>query len=280
MYLHLPSASLSMVYPQVCQYVSEISQTSRPASPPGPSGNPAEHGDGHLSAQSSRWPAMAEKGTARLRHKWTPRLSHQEQASIIISLAHTLKGLRQEANEINLQVTELYWELSPAQWEKAQNGCKESYSMAQQKEITSLQEALIAAGHQPQHENPPDRTCKENCFTQATLTRSLTWFRENWNSLTNCAWTQVNGTLLHIIQPAVQIPSILYTDTKGWAKAFCLTFHKSASWKPLQLQKERDLLRRALKQHMEWHSKTSNKWAETSLHSHQNLQEHMMSKLT
>ncbi len=89
----------------------------------------------------------------------TPRMSHQEQASIIISLAHTLKGLRQDANEINLQVTELYWELSPAQWEKAQNGCKESYSMAQQKEITSLQEALIAAGHQS-HENPPDRTCK------------------------------------------------------------------------------------------------------------------------
>ncbi len=34
----------------------------------------------------------------------TPSLNHQELTSIIFSLAHTLKGLRQEVNELNLQV--------------------------------------------------------------------------------------------------------------------------------------------------------------------------------
>ncbi len=41
--------------------------------------------------------------------------------------------------------------------------------------------------------------------------------------------TQVQGTLLHVTKSAVKIPSALYTDTKGGAKAFCLIFHKSAS---------------------------------------------------
>ncbi len=81
-----------------------------------------------------------------------PSLNHQELISIIIFLAQTLKGFRQEVKELNLQVTEFYRELTPAQREKAQNACKEPYRMAQQKEITSLQEALTASGHQAQRE--------------------------------------------------------------------------------------------------------------------------------
>ncbi|KAF4098829.1 hypothetical protein G5714_020859 [Onychostoma macrolepis] len=82
----------------------------------------------------------------------TPSLNHQEPTSIISSLVHDLLDLRQEVNELKLQVTESYRELTPAQREKAQNGCTEPYRMAQQKEITSLQEALTSAGHQAQCE--------------------------------------------------------------------------------------------------------------------------------
>ncbi|KAL0150021.1 hypothetical protein M9458_054680, partial [Cirrhinus mrigala] len=67
----------------------------------------------------------------------TPSLDNQELTSIIFSLAHTLKGLRQEVNELKLQVTEFQRELTPAQQEKEQD---------------RLQEALTAAGHRGQLE--------------------------------------------------------------------------------------------------------------------------------
>ncbi|KAL0147493.1 hypothetical protein M9458_057208 [Cirrhinus mrigala] len=67
----------------------------------------------------------------------TLSLDNQELTSAIFSLAHTLKGLRQEFQR----------EVTPAQQEKEQDRRKEPDRMAQQKEITSLQEALTAAGH-------------------------------------------------------------------------------------------------------------------------------------
>ncbi len=102
----------------------------------------------------------------------TPSLNHQELTSIIISLAHTLKGLRQEVNELNLQVTEFYRELTLAQREKAQNGCKELYRMAQQKEITSLQEALTAAGHQAQLEKAIRQDLERELFHTKSLLKT------------------------------------------------------------------------------------------------------------
>ncbi|KAI2656018.1 High-affinity glucose transporter ght5 [Labeo rohita] len=75
----------------------------------------------------------------------TPSLDNQELTCIIFSLAHSLKGLRQEVNE--LQVTEFQSEPTPAQQEKEQDRRKEPDRTAQQKEITSLQEALTAARH-------------------------------------------------------------------------------------------------------------------------------------
>ncbi|KAL0194617.1 hypothetical protein M9458_008189, partial [Cirrhinus mrigala] len=80
----------------------------------------------------------------------TPSLDNQELTSVTFSLAHTLKGLRQEVNELKLQVTEFQRELTPAQQEKERDRCKEPDRTAQQKEITSLQEALTAAGHREQ----------------------------------------------------------------------------------------------------------------------------------
>ncbi|KAL0147449.1 hypothetical protein M9458_057245 [Cirrhinus mrigala] len=67
----------------------------------------------------------------------TPSLDNQELTSAIFSLAHNLKGLRQEFQR----------ELTPAQQEKEQDRRKEPDRTEQQKEITSLQEALTAARH-------------------------------------------------------------------------------------------------------------------------------------
>ncbi|KAI2646747.1 Octanoyltransferase [Labeo rohita] len=68
----------------------------------------------------------------------TPSLDNRELTSIIFSLVHTLKGLRQEVNELKLQVTESQRELTPSQQEKEQDRCEEPDRMAQQREITSL----------------------------------------------------------------------------------------------------------------------------------------------
>ncbi len=102
----------------------------------------------------------------------TPSLNHQELTSIIISLARTLKGLRQEVNELNLQVTEFYRELRPAQQDKAQNGCKEPYRMTQQKQIISLQEALTAAAHQAQREKATRQDLERELFHTKSLLKT------------------------------------------------------------------------------------------------------------
>ncbi|KAL0189473.1 hypothetical protein M9458_016572, partial [Cirrhinus mrigala] len=82
----------------------------------------------------------------------TLSLDDQELTTAIFSLAHTLKGLRQEVNELKLQVTEFQRELTPAQQEKEQDRRKEPDRTEQQKEITSLQGALTAARHREQLE--------------------------------------------------------------------------------------------------------------------------------
>ncbi|KAL0180350.1 hypothetical protein M9458_025792, partial [Cirrhinus mrigala] len=82
----------------------------------------------------------------------TLSLDNQELTSAILSLAHNLKGLRQELNELKLQVTEFQREPTPAQQEKEQDRSKKPDRTAQQKEITGLQEALTAARHQEQLE--------------------------------------------------------------------------------------------------------------------------------
>ncbi len=160
------------MFPQVCQCVTDIPQTSNPASSPGPPENPAEHCDGHPSAQSSlQWQRKEQRDCDTSGHL-TPSLNHQELTSIIISLAHTLKGLRQEVNALNLQVTEFYREPTPAQREKAHNGCKEPYRMAQRKEITSLQEVLTAAGHQAQREKATRQDLERELFHTKTLLKT------------------------------------------------------------------------------------------------------------
>ncbi|KAI2643061.1 Golgin subfamily A member 6B [Labeo rohita] len=91
----------------------------------------------------------------------TPSLKYQELASIIISLTHTLEGLRQETNELKLQVTE------------AQNRCKEPDRMAK-KEITSLQEALTAARYREQLRKATRQDLKRELFyTKDTSTKVL-----------------------------------------------------------------------------------------------------------
>ncbi|KAL0168463.1 hypothetical protein M9458_036685, partial [Cirrhinus mrigala] len=99
----------------------------------------------------------------------TFRLDNQELTSAIFSLAHTLKGLRQEVNELKLQVTEFQRELTPAQQEKEQDRCKEPDRTAQQKEITSLQEALTAARHREQLEKATRQDLEGELFHPKSL---------------------------------------------------------------------------------------------------------------
>ncbi|KAL0150775.1 hypothetical protein M9458_053933 [Cirrhinus mrigala] len=102
----------------------------------------------------------------------TPSLDNQELTSIIFSLAHTLKGLRQEVNELKLQVTEFQREPTPAQQEKEQDRRKEPDRMAQQKEITCLQEALTAARHRQQLEKATRQDLKRELFQTKPLLRT------------------------------------------------------------------------------------------------------------
>ncbi|KAI2647436.1 Dynein heavy chain-like protein [Labeo rohita] len=99
----------------------------------------------------------------------TPSLDNQELTSIIFSLVHTLKGHRQEVNELKLQVTEFQREPTPAQQEKEQDRRKEPDRMTQQKEITSLQEALTAARHREQLE----KTTRQDLERELSHTKSL-----------------------------------------------------------------------------------------------------------
>ncbi|KAI2655952.1 hypothetical protein H4Q32_012747 [Labeo rohita] len=94
----------------------------------------------------------------------TPSLDNQELTSIIFSLAHTLKGLRQETNELKLQVTVFQRDPTPAQQEKEQDRRMELDRMVQQKEITSLQESLTAAGHKEQLEKATRKDMERELF--------------------------------------------------------------------------------------------------------------------
>ncbi|KAL0159100.1 hypothetical protein M9458_047176, partial [Cirrhinus mrigala] len=100
----------------------------------------------------------------------TLSLDNQELTSAIFSLAHTLKGLRQEVNE--LQFTEFQREPTPAQQQKGQDRCKKPDRMAQQKEITSLQEALTAARHQEQLEKAIRQDLERELFQTKLLLRT------------------------------------------------------------------------------------------------------------
>ncbi|KAL0151754.1 hypothetical protein M9458_052905 [Cirrhinus mrigala] len=99
-------------------------------------------------------------------------LDNQELTSAIFSLVHTLKGLRQEVNELKLQFTEFQRELTPAQQEKERDRCKEPDRTAQQKEITSLQEALTAAGHKEQLEKAIRQDLERELFQTKSLLRT------------------------------------------------------------------------------------------------------------
>uniref|UniRef100_A0A671MCI4 Retrotransposon gag domain-containing protein n=1 Tax=Sinocyclocheilus anshuiensis TaxID=1608454 RepID=A0A671MCI4_9TELE len=103
----------------------------------------------------------------------TPSLDNQELTSIIFSLAHTLKGLRQEVNYMKLQVTECHRELTTTQRETAQNRCMEPDRMAQQKEIISLQEALTSAGHQEQLGKATRQDLERELFHTKTLLKTV-----------------------------------------------------------------------------------------------------------
>ncbi|KAL0170619.1 hypothetical protein M9458_035215 [Cirrhinus mrigala] len=102
----------------------------------------------------------------------TPSLDNQELTSVTFSLAHTLKGLRQEVNELKLQFTEFQRELTPAQQEKERDRCKEPDRTAQQKEITSLQEALTAAGHKEQLGKAIRQDLERELFQTKSLLRT------------------------------------------------------------------------------------------------------------
>ncbi|KAL0182296.1 hypothetical protein M9458_021671, partial [Cirrhinus mrigala] len=102
----------------------------------------------------------------------TLSLDNQELTSAIFSLAHTLKGLRQEVNELKLQFTEFQREPTPAQQQKGQDRCKKPDRMAQQKEITSLQEALTAARHQEQLEKAIRQDLERELFQTKLLLRT------------------------------------------------------------------------------------------------------------
>ncbi|KAL0154194.1 hypothetical protein M9458_050501, partial [Cirrhinus mrigala] len=102
----------------------------------------------------------------------TLSLDNQELTSAIFSLAHTLKGLRQEVNELKLQVTEFQREPTPAQQQKGQDRCKKPDRTAQQKEITSLQEALTAAGHKEQLEKAIRQDLERELFQTKSLLRT------------------------------------------------------------------------------------------------------------
>ncbi|KAL0192559.1 hypothetical protein M9458_010855, partial [Cirrhinus mrigala] len=99
----------------------------------------------------------------------TLTLDNQELTSTIFSLAHTFKGLRQEVNELKLQVTEFQRELTPAQQEKERDRRKEPDRTAQQKEITSLQEALTAARHREQLEKATRQDLEGELFHTKSL---------------------------------------------------------------------------------------------------------------
>ncbi|KAL0152619.1 hypothetical protein M9458_052342 [Cirrhinus mrigala] len=99
----------------------------------------------------------------------TLSLDNQELTSAILSLAHNLKGLRQEVNELKLQVTGFQREPTPAQQEKEQDRCKKPDRTAQQKEITSLQEALTAARHREQLEKATRQDLEGELFHRKSL---------------------------------------------------------------------------------------------------------------
>ncbi|KAL0173895.1 hypothetical protein M9458_029863, partial [Cirrhinus mrigala] len=102
----------------------------------------------------------------------TLSLDDQELTSAIFSLAHTLKGLRQEVNELKLQVTEFQRKLTPAQQEKEQDRHEEPDRMAQRKEITSLQEALTAARHREQLEKTTRQDLERELFHTKSLLKT------------------------------------------------------------------------------------------------------------
>ncbi|XP_016432064.1 uncharacterized protein LOC107758764 [Sinocyclocheilus rhinocerous] len=189
---------------------------------------------------------MAEKGTVRLRQKWTPDTQPEPPGSDQHHPLLALKGLRQEVNELKLQVTEFCRELTPAQREKAQNGCKEpsqngategnhqssggsnsrwTPSAARKSHQTGLgkrtvsHKVTVKTAYVELTERDTRSKALEGHLHAAraevqTLTqqlkRSLTWFRKNLNSPTDCAWTQAK-----ITSPAVQAPPSLCTATKG-----------------------------------------------------------------
>ncbi len=151
-----------------------IPQTSSPASSPRPPENLAEHCDGHPSAQSSQWPAMAEKGTARLRHTWTPDTQPEPPGA---DKHHLLLGPHPQGPQTGGKWTEPASQsstgnLHPLSERRHQNGCKEPYRMVQQKEIASLQEALTAAGHQGQLENAIRHDLERELFHTKSLLKT------------------------------------------------------------------------------------------------------------
>ncbi|KAL0149597.1 hypothetical protein M9458_055124, partial [Cirrhinus mrigala] len=102
----------------------------------------------------------------------TPSLDNRELTSIIFSLVYTLKGLRQEVNELKLQVTEFQREPTSAQQEKEQDRLEEPDRTAQQKEITSLQEALTSARHREQLEKATRQDLERELFHTKSLLRT------------------------------------------------------------------------------------------------------------
>ncbi|KAL0194695.1 hypothetical protein M9458_008267, partial [Cirrhinus mrigala] len=157
----------------------------------------------------------------------TPSLDNQELTSVTFSLAHTLKGLRQEVNELKLQFTEFQRELTPAQQEKERDRCKEPDRTAQQKEITSLQEALTAAGHKEQLGKAIRQDLERELFQTKSLLRTAYVELNERDTRAKALEGHLNVARA---EPAVQTPVPLYTDTKGGGgggKDLCLTLLKT-----------------------------------------------------
>ncbi|ROL42028.1 hypothetical protein DPX16_19877 [Anabarilius grahami] len=125
----------------------------------------------HVKQQNKKQPDT--NGRALKADDSTQRYDHKDLTDVNFSLAHNLTGLKQEVNNLKLQITETHKELTHAKSHidqldmEARDRHKDPDRIETQKKIHKLQKALTDAQRREQLEKAAREDLEKNSFTKS-----------------------------------------------------------------------------------------------------------------